>query len=213
LVVTSLLVYTSIRFFFRHRLRRLAMSRFVHQLVGSLLVLGSVSMLAGGCVEAEGRIFVETIYPLNDDKVCTTDPEVIMSRGYVECDDTGCYGGICMLVRNQMTSSLNNASNNNNVETSLVILHSYDLRYISEEADLSEADTTIQITVPAQPEETSQPVFVTFVDGAAGETLSASLGSGESSDLIVGIRFYGRSTGGLEVETPEAFMGVTVVKY
>lgn len=200
------------------------MSRIVTKLLGAVVSLGTIGVLSGGCVEAEGRIFIETIYPLNEDGVCTAEPENITDRGAVLCDDTGCpffclpkdqggtcFGGICMLVRNQMTSSLANPSNNNNVETSVVMLHSYDLRYIADGIDLSAADTTVQITVAAQPDETSQPVFVTFLSGDAAETISSSVEPGVY-DLIVGVRFYGRTTGGLEVETPETFVGVTVEK-
>lgn len=187
------------------------MSRIVTKFVGAVVTFAAIGVLSGGCVEAEGRIFIETIYPLNDEGICTAEPEVITDRGYVVCDDTGCFGGVCALVRNQMTSSIDNASNNNNVETSVVVLHSYDLRYIADGIDLSTADTTIQITVSAQPDETSQPVFITFLSGEASQQVAASAPQGYS-DLIVGVRFYGRTTGGLEVETPETFIGVTIDK-
>jgi hypothetical protein len=188
-----------------------SMSRIVTKIVGAVVTFVSIGVMSGGCVEAEGRIFIEQIYPLNDEFVCTVEPEVITDRGYVRCDDTTCGGGLCMKVRNQMTSSIENPSNNNNVETAIVILHSYDLRYIADGIDLSEADTTVQITVAAQPDESSQPVFVSFLSGDAASTLAASAPEG-LTDLIVGVRFYGRTTGGLEVETPETFVGVTVEK-
>lgn len=188
-----------------------SMSRIITKLVGLLVTFAAVGVMAGGCVEAEGRIFIETIYPLNKEGICTAEPEVITDRGYVVCDDTHCAGGVCALVRNQMTSSIENGSNNNNVETSVVVLHSYDLRYIADGIDLSAADNTVQITVAAQPDETSQPVFITFLGAEASETVAASAPTGYT-DLIVGVRFYGRTTGGLEVETPETFIGVTVEK-
>jgi hypothetical protein len=140
-----------------------SMSRILPKLVGAVATFASIGILSGGCVEAEGRIFIETIYP-PEEGVCQPDPTVITDRGVVVCDDEGCplfcldeedgggcFGGICALVRNQMTSSLDNPSNNNNVETSIVMLHSYDLRYIADGIDLSAADTTVQITVAAQP--------------------------------------------------------------
>ncbi|MBL8743566.1 MAG: hypothetical protein JNK04_20790 [Myxococcales bacterium] len=193
------------------------MSRIVSKFVGAVVTFVAIGTLVSGCIEAEGRIFIETIYPLNDEGVCTTEPEVITSRGCAVCDSSGCYedlhcGGICMLVRNQMQSSLDNPSNNNNVETSVVVLHSYDLRYISDGVDLSSADTTVQITVPAQPDETSQPVYISFLSSDAADIISSTAPVG-TLDLIVGVRFYGRTTGGLEVETPETFVGVTVAKF
>ena len=101
--------------------------------------------------------------------------------------------------------------NNNDVETSTVILHSYDLRYISDDADLGGADSTVQVTAPVPPEETAN-VFLRFLSADAATALGSAVEPGSTSSLIVGVRFYGRTTGGLEVETPETFLGVTVRK-
>ncbi len=186
------------------------MSRIVSKLVGAVITFGSIGIMSGACVEAEGRIFIEKFVAPGDAGCGSEDETAFNSRTFVECFDGACVGSArCAHVANHMVPSLDNESNNNGVETSIVILHSYDLRYISDDVDLGTADATVQITAPVEPDAFSS-ISLSYLTAEASAALGSAIESGATSSLIIGVRFYGRTTGGLEVETPETFMGVTV---
>lgn len=186
------------------------MSRIVTKLFGAVLTFGTIGIMSGACVEAEGRLYIDRFSAPGEDG-CEAEPEGFSSRSSIQCIDGVCQAAsLCVLVKNQMTSSLENPSNYNNVETSTVILHSYDLRYISDDADLGDADTTVQVTAPVEPDGGTANVFLRFLSSEAAAALGSAVEPGSTSSLIVGVRFYGRTTGGLEVETPETFLGVTI---
>lgn len=189
------------------------MSRLVHRVLGVALSVATCSVAAGGCVEAEGRLYIELFTDPVPDEGCklSTDEstafDIVDCSSAANCSDTSFA---CAQVQSQLTPSLENDSNNNKVETSTTILYQYELRYIANGVDMGGVTQLNNITAKVEPlGEVTVPVVL--ISPEAGDILAAELPSG-TSDLVVGLRFYGRTTGGLEIETPETFRDVRIFK-
>ena len=183
-------------------------SRMTRVVAASCLVVGALFAFSGGCVEAEGRFYADRFCPApNEDGTFECDDKFISGFEIsAECLGESCFaaGAIGFLrVSNAMPSSLALKQNYNDVETSTILLTGYDVR------------------VNTGSEETEYAYNVSgFVAPDGGETIFGvqliPLGS-EAADLLgtvgpdgaagwAGIRVYGRTTGGLDVETPETFV-------
>jgi hypothetical protein len=189
-------------------------ARAVRAAAGLMLVaLPILALSGGGCVEAESRFFVASFCPQITAETTDCEFQVVdwpVRLGLCNPATNDCVDGrLGVLLVNRMVSSLNQA-NNNDVETGDIIVTGYDVRLNN---GLGGEETFIfnsYATIPAEADEGLPMSFQLIPVNEAAEGLLAEVNSqGESVAGFAGVRFYGRTTGGLEVETPEAFLPIT----
>ncbi|MFO0551369.1 MAG: hypothetical protein U0271_23465 [Polyangiaceae bacterium] len=181
----------------------MAWSRWLQGGIGVVSVAGVATLLAtSSCAEAEGRFYIlsmDSAAVLCGSTSASCDGTEFISRG--QFDKSGCAGncqyGVVVTLHNEMTSSLESQANHNDVETSRIIISSYDISYSNGSPSLSNVAWNGSI----EPEGFTCGGLV-LLDSAA---VDAALG-----EVIVTVKFYGRTTGGLDVETPEYSFSVTV---
>lgn len=185
----------------------MAWSRWLKRFAGvSVAGIATATLASSACVEAEARFYVECVSDLCgcDD---TQIPEGSFNAAACEFDEAGEPTGDCgytasFVLTNQMISSLDFEANNNEVETSEIIIYSADITFESNGGDFQDAiGATLLAAVPP---EASICLPVVFFAGNPG------VGVGEVVNVIATVKFYGRTTGGLEVETPEQFFPITI---
>jgi hypothetical protein len=178
-----------------------------------LVALPTLALSSSGCVEAESRFFVASFCPPITAESTECEFQVIDVGVYLdECNPaTGeCPGGrLAALLVNNMQSS-EGLVNNNDVETGDIIVTGYDVRLNN---GLGGEETFIFNAYATIPAESFEGLLINFqvipVGGAARDLLDDVNSSADPVAGFAGVRFYGRTTGGLEVETPEAFLPVT----
>jgi hypothetical protein len=181
-----------------------------------LVALPTLALSGGGCVEAESRFFISKFCPslsVEDaecDEVSISDVSFAVGNVCNPATDL-CEARLSAELVNRIVSSRESDSNNNDVETSDIVITGYDVRLnngrggeetfifntsgiILAEGDQGIARQDFQLIPP------NEAAFGLLDDVRAG---------GEPVAGFAGIRFYGRTTGGLEVETPEAFLSIT----
>lgn len=182
---------------------------------GALGLLSAVSAVSfGGCVEAEARFYIEKMVPPEvEDGVakCPAESEDLLKRADAVCDASGCAGIACLVVRNGIVSSLESSASNNKVETSDIQIYRMDLSYAWSGGAHEETVNVMSFVDAGNSDEPGLSGYglEVFTPTAASEFIS-STASGTSVDLVIGVTLFGRTTGGLEVESPEAFVPVTV---
>jgi len=178
--------------------------------LGLLSAVGAVSF--GGCVEAESRFYVGAMVPPDDEGNCPGEVEGIKSkRAYGECSDGTCSGFACLILNNGIVSSIATESNNNQVETSAITVYRVDYSYAWPDGSHEES-LNVFLTVDAggADEPSGQGYALDLFTPAASAAIAPSVPEGVRIDVVIGLIFYGRTSGGLEVETPETFIPVTV---
>ncbi len=186
-------------------------SRMTRVVAATCLVLGALGFSASGCVEAEGRFFVDQFCPLNeegDEVDCNDDTYVPGFAVPADCVGDSCFaeGGLVFLqVRNEMVSSLKFKQNYNNIETSTIILTGYDVRV---NTGAEETEYAYNYSGQVAPDGGKTEMVVQLIP--LGKEAADLLGTvpDEGSAGWAGIRVYGRTTGGIEVETPEVFVPI-----
>lgn len=180
----------------------MAWSRWLQRGFGVVSVAGLAALLGtSACVEAEGRFYVLLVNSAGS--VCSGSLDCSATEGITrgQFDKTGCAGncqyGVVVTLRNEMHSSLESQANHNDVETSRILVTSYDISYSNGSPGLNNVAWNATI----DPEANTCGGLV-LLDAA---TVDASLG-----EVIATVKFYGRTTGGLDVETPEFSFSVTV---
>ncbi len=202
----------------------------------ALVACAALSFSAAGCVEAEGRFYVDrtcikTIAGLE----CLDEFLSTISVDYVRCGDFsfGCGAAAdqllaCEVVKdgskpavfcndgltvgvvliNAMDISLEDPGNFNNVETGKILVSGYDVRLdngVSERTFIYNAAASVS---PGGNSETSLSVQLVPLGDDGQEVLQEAADSGITAGFA-GVRVYGRTSGGIDVETPEFFIPVT----
>jgi hypothetical protein len=205
-----------------------------HFVPAALVACGAISLSAAGCVEAEGRFFVDRTCLKEGDG--TLDCEQYVSSinvAYARCGDlsftcpegnpllacetievegelaTVCHEGLYVgvLMVNAMTPSTENQGNFNDVETSTIFVSGYDVRL---DNGVSERTFVYNASASIAPGRGETDIFVQVVP--LGDDGQAVLEEAEAAGItsgFAGVRFYGRTSGGIDVETPEFFLAVT----
>lgn len=204
----------------------MASSKWRFGIAGLFLVAGGIGLTAAGCVEAEGRFYIQRICtpdPTGTDFTC--DPSLYVPEVYGQfgCVGSECVGeiyagygsGVRTYVVNGMTPSRSFEGNNNRVETSIILLTDYDVS-VSDSSGVvmewnSPCNGSIPPTIDATGDELSEAGFVVLTNDLM-QSLDASASSGQELSLIVGLKLYGRTTGGLEVETPMTYFPLYLTK-
>lgn len=159
------------------------------------------------CAEAEGRFFIRCI---SDAEGCSCETQVAEGSfnaaacGLTEAGDPmgTCGYSASFVLFNGMISSLDFEANNNKVETSEIIVHTVDLSFESNGGTL-ESQTGIPMYGLISPE--SETCLTLGLLGG-----DADIGEGDIANVVVTVKFYGRTTGGLEVETPTQYVPFTI---
>jgi len=187
----------------------MALSRWAQSLAGlSLMVVAAGGALSvGGCIEAEARFFVECATGPVECTASCDSPPAQGSFNAAACGVTqdGAATGVCgyeiaFVIENGMVSSLDFEANNNRAETSEIIIYAYDLRIDGVDTPAVEGAT---ILVAVEPEG-KVCVPLTIISG------SVDVGATGVVNTIAAVKFYGRTTGGLEVETPEQYVSIAI---
>jgi hypothetical protein len=211
-----------------------------HFVPAALVACGAISISAAGCVEAEGRFYVDSTCFKEGDG--TLDCEQYVSSinvAYVRCDDLdevslspcpseagnqlracetlevdgelasvcqeGLYVGVLLV--NAMTPSTDNLANFNDVETSTIFVSGYDVRL---DNGVSERTFVYNASASVAPGRGETAIFVQVVPlGDDGQAVLEEAEAAGVTSGFAGVRFYGRTSGGIDVETPEFFLAVT----
>jgi hypothetical protein len=179
-----------------------------------LVALPTLALSGGGCVEAESRFFISKFCPPLSDADCDdfSIAEVSLAVGDVCNPATDlCEARLSAELVNRIASSRESDSNNNDVETSDIVITGYDVRLNN---GLGGEETFIFnsygiVFADAEASFALQEFQLIPPNEAASSLLDDIRAGGEPVAGFAGIRFYGRTTGGLEVETPEAFLSIT----
>lgn len=202
----------------------MAASKWRFGVAGLFLFGGAVLASASGCVEAEARFYIERVCTpgaKSTDGTCDDTLYVPEVGGTFQCLagsctgalDVGYGGGVRTFVVNGLEPSLQNASNNNKVETSNVLLTEYIVE-VSDDSGVVLAWTTPSngVIPPTQDSaDHSEAAFIILTNDLMTE-LDGRLAGGEEISLVVGIELHGRTTGGLEVETPMTYFPLYLTK-
>ena len=200
----------------------------------ALVACGALSFSAAGCVEAEGRFYVDrTCVKTAAGFECEDFFTSSISVDYVRCSDISlscpdsnpifaceviedggefiriCNDGLTVgvVLINAMASSIENDGNFNTVETSKILVSGYDVRL---DNGVAERIFIYNAAASVSPDysETSISVQVLPLGDDGQEVLQEAADAGIISGFA-GVRFYGRTSGGIDVETPEFFLPVT----
>lgn len=205
----------------------MAASKWRFGVAGVFLFGGAMLANASGCVEAEARFYIERVCTPdlsadNKDPTCDNKYYVPAVDGAFTCLSGSCIGeiflgygaGVRTYVYNGMASSFDNESNNNKVETSDILLTEYIVE-VSDDSGTILAWTTPSngVIPPTDPgsDERSEAAFIILTNDLMNE-LDGRAASGEELSLIVGLELHGRTTGGLEVETPMTYFPLYLYK-
>lgn len=184
----------------------MALSHWAKRLAGTSIVALSLGTLiaASSCAEAEGRFFVECV---NDTETCGCE-DLQLSRGSYNaatCAANGiCNYGASFVLRSGMTSSLDSAANNNRVETSDITVYAYDVSYETNGPSIPSVEGA---TVVGHLEPEGSLCAGISLDVVEEGTVA----EGEEVEVIAAVTFYGRTSGGLEVESPEQYFSFVIV--
>lgn len=174
-------------------------------------VLGGVSAIGAlsSCVEAESRFYVKCVGECS----CASAGQVVSGTfNLAACgqDEEGAALGFCgystlVVVESGIRSSLDTEANNNKVETSEIILYAVDVTIESNSAELDGLSAEgLTINGSIEPEG-SICIDTTFLTNA-----QANIPVDGSVDTLISLKFYGRTTGGLEVETPVQYLPLVI---
>lgn len=174
-------------------------------LFGGLTAVGALS----ACVEAEARFFVKCV----GECACAPNEQAITgSFNLAACgvDEDNLPLGFCgystvVTLESGIRSSLETEANNNRVETSEIILYAVDVSIESNSSDvdsLSAEGITVNGSIPP---DGTLCIATTFLSDA-----SADVAEDQSVDALISLKFYGRTTGGLEVETPYQYLPLRI---
>jgi len=190
----------------------MALSKWAHRIAGlSVAGVAVAALVASSCAEAEGRFFVECISKQSTD-TCGCDTDVVAGGSFNKAAcDVGADGktlGTCgyqatFVLKNQMVSSLSIAANNNNVETSEIQVYAADISFETTSGSIAGAQGAT-LLAPVPPDDTAC-ISASLFDGA-----SVDVAEGEVVNAILTVKFYGRTTGGLEVETPTQYFPIAI---
>lgn len=169
--------------------------------VGACTALAfSLGVVSSGCVEAEAQFYI------------TMPMKVKVSEDGVGCetgDDAGCAGlGIspgtqygCFLVHSGLIPRAKNDTNR--PETNLIIFNQVDLELFDSSGAVVDSFSAPAngVLAPADPESGSSIVASLPVARTEGISQIAP-----GTNFVVGVILKGRTTGGLDIETPEYFL-------
>lgn len=186
-------------------------SRMTRIVAATSILFGALVASGSGCVEAEARFYAQDFCPgpNSEGVVECTDQTVASYNVSTACIDDSCLAEgatIYIKVVNRLSPSLDSAANHNDVETSDILLSGYDVRL---NTGSGEEEYAYNVTglVPVEGEAVFGIQLLPL--GAEGTQILQSIDEGgEAVAGWAGVRVYGRTTGGLEVETPEAFVPV-----
>jgi len=189
----------------------MALSKWAHRIAGlSVAGVAAAALVASSCAEAEGRFFIECIGTGTADS-CGCDAAVAGGSFNKAACDVGPDGktlGTCgyqatFVLRNQMHSSLEIAANNNDVETSEILVYAADISFETNGGSIAGAQGATLLD-PIFPDDIGC-ISASLFDGG-----SVDVAEGEVVNAILTVKFYGRTTGGLEVETPTQYYPISV---
>ncbi|NUP10268.1 MAG: hypothetical protein HOW73_29815 [Polyangiaceae bacterium] len=192
----------------------MAWSQWAKRLGGtSLLALVVATLGSSSCAEAEGRFYVKCRLPFGSDECNACDGDgVQQSEGSFNAAGCGiaedgrpmgaCGYAATLVIENQMLSSLEIEANHNQVETSNITIYAVDISFESNGGSFQSVEgATILANVP--------PGGV-FCDNLLLFSGDGGVAPGDVVNVVAGIKYYGRTTGGIEVETPEQFISFTI---
>lgn len=172
---------------------------------GGVAAIGALS----SCVEAESRFYVKCVGECG----CASAGQVVSGTfNLAACgvDENNDPVGFCgystlVVVESGIRSSLETEANNNRVETSEIILYAVDVAIESSSADLdglSAEGLTVNGSI--------EPEGSLCIDTAFLTNAQANIPVDGAVETLISLKFYGRTTGGLEVETPVQYLPLTV---
>lgn len=188
----------------------MARARLAKVLAVMSLIGGSLGV--GACVEAEGMVYAYGLAGGPDLDDCD---EVFSAAANVQRIIRGEDGAFIDLNTTSICLQNKIKSNRlNGVETSNVILYEYDISF-SNGTSRTQATTNV---IPADAADGSAGLeggqlnkSITIFDADGLNTAYADAeGAGGQTETVAGIVFRGRTTGGIDIDTPEFFFPVEV---
>lgn len=163
----------------------------------------TLGVVSSGCVEAEAQFYIAMPLPVEnkaDGAACGgSEDEGCSGLSVATGTTTGCF-----LVASGLIPRAKNETNH--PETNRILLNQVDLRLLnSSNSELDSFSAPANgIVNPQQPESTAFTLIALPIVRPEG---LSQLMPGEQ--FIIGIILHGRTTGGLDIETPEYFMAGT----
>jgi len=166
--------------------------------IAGVVVVGAIGAIAASnaCVESEATFFI--VSPTSHDVktgVCKDSPF---------CPAANVDGFGCFIVESQLIPRARNDTNR--VETNLIIISEVDIEVLDSTGAVRDSFTTALsgFVNPKQPEDTTTSLLAFPI------LRTESLGKfAPGEPITVGIIVKGRTTGGVDVETPEYYTPVT----
>lgn len=161
----------------------------------------TLGIASPGCVEAESQFYIVTAAPvkiaMGSDPVCDGgEDKVCNSFGIGSGAGSACFNVVSALIPRANDET-------NHTETNRIILNQVDVRLIdSNNAQIDSFTAPANGFVDPNPPETS--VIKTVAAPVLRTEGSSQLEPGER--FIVGVILKGRTTGGIDIETPEYFL-------
>lgn len=189
----------------------MAGSKWAQRIAGlSFAGLVGAGLVASSCAEAEGRFIIECSLKPGECADCEGAEQALTGQYNVAgClpDGKGGTRGTCgydaqFVVRNQMVSSLTINANHNDVETSKIIVTSADISFDTD------GQTITGVNGETLLGEIEPDNFTCLT--ASNLFGGVDLAEQESLNVIMTLKIYGRTTGGLDVETPTQYFAVSV---
>jgi hypothetical protein len=176
--------------------------RWARGLLGLAAVGVGCSVLQMGCASNESAFFIEAIGSDSTGKCeCPAGESGRFLAGAFDPSFGSSYS-TCVALQSNLSSG-KKAENYNRTETNQILIYAYDLVVTSSSGSFATTIATGGALIPGG----SYSMLVPLIPREAVDTLG--LGSADE-DVVVTVTVYGRTTGGVEVETPEMSYGVTV---
>ena len=176
--------------------------RWARGLLGVAAVGIGCTVLQMGCASNESAFFIEAIGNDTTGKCeCPAGESARLLSGAFDPSFGSSYS-TCVALQSNLTSG-KKAENYNRTETNQIQLYAYDVVVTSASGSFATTIATGGTLTPGG----AYSMLVPLIPSEAVEALG--LGAADE-DVVVTVTVYGRTTGGVEVETPELSYGVTV---
>jgi hypothetical protein len=180
--------------------------RWTQGLLGMSIVSLAAATLQSGCAESESAFFIEAVGndPSGGCECPAAEAERLVSGSFAPTVASDFVS--CVSIRSNLAAVADEKSNYNRTETNDVIIYAYDL-VVSAPGGTYTGTFQAGGVLPAG-NETGLVMALPLIPQEAVTTLG--LGTELVTDVNVSISLYGRTTGGVEVDTPSFSYGVSV---
>lgn len=183
------------------------LARRIRQVLALGLVAGGSALGAGACADSESTFYIAYAIPADAECVASPDGDIYIPEGALDITMAQSYTAF-LVVHNEIVEQ--GDPDRPKTETSRVIVYDSE---VSVEDPVSgyatEYSWPLAGFVPEGPDGTGV-VSVLMLDQSSVANISASLAPNEVRPVLVTVKLFGRTTGGLELESPEWTFAINI---